>query len=1326
MQRFHLSRFWLIVVWSQVVPLVFNPVLAHPSDRVASPKTSVLVLYDSSDPYGALCFNQTLVTLRYARISYRSLNLAKTSSVPSLDEFSSVLITTEMIWKLDGSSCRSLKEFVLNGGGLAVLFRGWNPNLGDVFGIQNRETLEVDTLRSRGLIFTKEFLPGIQGISINDQLLTDISSFSVTLDSSDEVFATTWIGKYPVAWLRRFGKGAVVYWNTSLLAEKIYRGFIVGTIGCIQPWTAALVMDLSTVCLDDFPLPSPDLKQEPIKSEFNETSTEFYYLRWYPDMMRLSKMFDIKYTTALIFNYAEMTSPPYTFVEWSRSEMEVAGKPINAAVWTARQASRENEIALHGHNHLPLTEGNWGTKANMELALTAAKRRWEMDNLGPQPRSYIPPMNVIDSVGMDALLAVFPHIRVVASQYLGSFDRGQRREFQQDPWNANITDIPRITSGYVMDDFNRMETISMIHTIGAWTHFVHPDDVIPTPGRYQENVREDENLDVVGWYDKPKDDGLYYRFLTWLNFIREYFPWLRSETLTGARTIVMNYEATASNVASQGYTVRFSATQSPAYFMFYLPGSNIVLTVDGGKIIHEESMVFSKYYVLESGSADMVVTLKDPVPSMIFKGPEQGDLYRVEEDARNDVPIVEAPREVPKEIPKPVVVPVVVKSDLERADDLIAEGNQREAIKVLERSSQLRPDDLRIWSRLRKLYDWNTMTEKALRAYESIVRLDPNDVSSLKALAQRYVWADRVPDAIATNEKILRKEPNNVGLMKTLAEQCLGSNRQHEAIQWYERISLREPQNIKVWKSLADLYFWNGQNQKGIGAYERILDINKSDTSAMRTLAQKYLEVDRQKEAGRMYERLLAYRPHDVNLRQQLAQLYTWNNESQKAIDQYETILNARSSDIQVRRTLAALYVANNKPDKAIDEFVMITRQAPTDTASLKQLGELYVWRERQKDAIPVYEKLVALVPDSLSYRIMLGQLYVWTNNPTAAKNQFTQVLKRDRRNMAALTQLADIERNAGAWKPATDYYNRVLAIDPQNKEARAAVADIRREHGLLFNTSYERTDDSNELTREQIPLAAGIVQGANWGLGANAVRQNIRDRKVNQSETGYGLGLSGTYAVNENMSLSTRLLATSYTSHWMPLSFLLQLNNTLTSQLYSTLRFKRSETTEGVQAITSEIYLNNATGELYFQATNRLSISGSAEADFYSDNNTKTTLAGFSTYRLTLGAPSITLLANYAYQDSKVIYPTSIPYWTPLKLSTSSFGLEASEGLFGTVTVDAAYLSTLQAGVFSNNVRAQIVWHPTAFSELQVYYEKLGSKVYSQNTLRAVLQYRY
>ncbi len=240
------------------------------------------------------------------------------------------------------------------------------------------------------------------------------------------------------------------------------------------------------------------------------------------------------------------------------------------------------------------------------------------------------------------------------------------------------------------------------------------------------------------------------------------------------------------------------------------------------------------------------------------------------------------------------------------------------------------------------------------------------------------------------------------------------------------------------------------------------------------------------------------------------------------------------------------------------------------------------------------------------------------------------------------------------------------------------------------------------------------------------ALRQSVLDRRFDLTDMGYGLGMSGQYFVEQGLSISGSALATSYASHWTPLSLSLQVDDVLGSRVNSSLKLQRFETTEGVEAIKMRIYVSRLAGELFYQTTDRLSISGAAELNSYSNDNTKSTVASFLTYKLRLGAPSIMMLANYAYQDSRVIYRNSIPYWTPSQLSTTSIGIDAAQELFEVVTVEGAYLHTLQAGVFSSNVRGRISLKSSMFSQILLEYQKLGSTVYSQNTLRAVLQYRY
>ncbi|HTY38735.1 MAG TPA: DUF2194 domain-containing protein [Bacteroidota bacterium] len=1293
---------------------------AGAAGNVPSPKTSVLVLYDTTEEYGMYCYEQTLISLRYARIPYRSYNLALSQELPALDSYSSILITTETVWKLSDAACGILTRYVSEGGGVAVLFRGWNQKLEDLFGIQVSTAPTVIGARSRGLKFTREFLPGLNDLLISDRLLADISRFDVQLDSTVTVFATTSVGEYPAAWVRRYGKGKVLYWDTSLLTTRIYRGFILASIGCVQPWTSALILNLSNVCLDDFPLPSPNEKVEPIRTEFNETASEFYSLRWMPDMEKLARQFNLHLTAGLIFNYLERTDPPYRYTEWSRSQIMLAGKPLNSSVWMARQASRTMELAFHGHNHQPLTIGRWGTRDDIVGALQAAKHRWGMDNLGPEPVSYIPPMNIIDSVGMSALVEVFPKVRVIGGQFMGKFELGQAREFGPDPWNSKLIDAPRTTSGYVMDEFNKMMTISMIHTFGVWNHFVHPDDVFPTLGRYQESVREDENVDIAGWYDAPKNDGLFYRFESWLRFMHDKYPWLRHLSLKETPDVVKRFSAASATVSSNETTVQFASALPPAYYMLYLGDDNKVTGISGGEILHQEELEFSTICVLKADGPEMSVTLKNPVPAATMSGEPQGDLYTVTRWGREDLRPA-TPSEVALALPPPTP-----KTMLEEAEALVAGGNQKGAIKLLEEGLRGAPNDVAGWKKLGQLYDWNNQPDKAIKAAESLVRLAPKDVNLLRDLAQRYVGANRQREAIPVYERILRIDPKDTGTMKSLAQNYVWANRQKDAIALYDKLVKREPSNVDLRRTLADLCFWNSLNEQGISQYEQILRMQKSDTATMRTLAEKYLEVNRQADAIRMLESLLSYQQTNSSLRKQLAQLYVWNAAPLKAIGQYELIVKANDADRDARKTLGRMYLENSMTDQAIPVFEKICSDEPNDIGALKQLGQMYLWKERQSDAVPVYRRIVQAEPDSASSRLMLGRLLMWTKDPAGATMEFENVLRKDPRNKEALALVAELERGEGNWIDSRTHYERLLAQDPANHDARTALADIRREHGLLLRTSYERTEDSNDLVREQVPLGAGMISGERWNMGIQAVRQNILDRRRSATETGYGLGWSGQYYASRSTTFSGTILATTYDSKWTPLSVSLQMDNALSPRVSSSIHLQRFETTEGVQAITNQIYVNKVAAEVYYQTTERFSISAAGDVESYSDDNNKSTAATFLTYKIRLGAPLVMLLANYAYQDSKNIYRTSVPYWTPSRLSTSSVGIDLSQSIFESVSAEAAYLHTLQAGVFSGNVRARLTVLPSMFSQIALEYEKLGSTVYSQNTFRAILQYRY
>ncbi len=63
--------------------------------------------------------------------------------------------------------------------------------------------------------------------------------------------------------------------------------------------------------IDDFPSPIPAGRDEKIYEEFSRDIPQFYKEVWWPEMIKISKKFDIKYSGFVIENYNNITSQPF-------------------------------------------------------------------------------------------------------------------------------------------------------------------------------------------------------------------------------------------------------------------------------------------------------------------------------------------------------------------------------------------------------------------------------------------------------------------------------------------------------------------------------------------------------------------------------------------------------------------------------------------------------------------------------------------------------------------------------------------------------------------------------------------------------------------------------------------------------------------------------------------------------------------------------------------------------------------------------------------------------------------------------------------------------
>ena len=278
----------------------------------------------------------------------------------------------------------------------------------------------------------------------------------------------------PLLWEHEQGDGKIVYNNNDAFFSRLNRGMIASAYSLLEDTFVYPVINASMFFIDDFPAPIPDGTNEYIYRDFKVSIDYFYTNIWFPDMMKLARDYDLKYTGMLIETYDDHVEAPFS--------------PINKThgfeYFGAMLLDEGFEMALHGYNHMPLVledfdyRGHlpykkWKTAEDIEEALAEVERFAEQYYPEVTFKTYIPPSNVISVEGRAALKAYLPDINCVSGLYDDLyFDMHEDFGIGED----GLINLPRISSGFMLEENQKSNVIDTIALYYTSSHFIHPDD----------------------------------------------------------------------------------------------------------------------------------------------------------------------------------------------------------------------------------------------------------------------------------------------------------------------------------------------------------------------------------------------------------------------------------------------------------------------------------------------------------------------------------------------------------------------------------------------------------------------------------------------------------------------------------------------------------------------------------------------------------------------------------------------------------------------------------------------------------------------------------
>lgn len=470
------------------------------------------------------------VVLEEMKVGYEILPVGENFDADILKAYDTVVITFQD-WSALGEGLPGLFSWIKAGGSLMTTVA---PIANGSFG----------TVASKlGIVSIGEEYAGIYGFRLlgdcmigapeDEVFWYDASgeealhtSLQVELDEKCSIWMESEDGEVPLIWSRNYGEGTIAVVNEAI-GEKYQRGFLCMTYSLLGDAVIYPVINASAFYLDDFPSPVPEGNGAYIQRDYGVDTATFYSSIWWPKVLEWEETYGIVHTGLVIELYSDEVEAPFVRNAATSQFLTFGNMLLN----------RGGELGFHGYNHMPLClEGTdealqfgeyelWRSEADMEASIEELQAFCE--GLFPENsfQVYVPPSNILSESGKEALLKACPGIRVIASTYLKDQDGiVYEQEFGVD--EDGIIHTPRIVSGCVMDDYQRICALSELNFHYVQSHFMHPDDVL-----------DEDRGAAEGW------EALSQEFESYLDWIYTSAPNIRDVTGSGMGTAVQQYDS---------------------------------------------------------------------------------------------------------------------------------------------------------------------------------------------------------------------------------------------------------------------------------------------------------------------------------------------------------------------------------------------------------------------------------------------------------------------------------------------------------------------------------------------------------------------------------------------------------------------------------------------------------------------------------------------------------------------------------------------------------------------------------------------------------------
>jgi tetratricopeptide (TPR) repeat protein len=188
-------------------------------------------------------------------------------------------------------------------------------------------------------------------------------------------------------------------------------------------------------------------------------------------------------------------------------------------------------------------------------------------------------------------------------------------------------------------------------------------------------------------------------------------------------------------------------------------------------------------------------------------------------------------------------------------------GRPDEALQVLDKMIQLKPDDPLLWCRLAAILVALGRNAEALLSYQHALKLDPHHWEAAYHCGEVLQGSERFEEALSYFNRCDELRPDHVRTLQARARCLRGLKRFEECFAVYMRAYALDPADSYTCNNIGDALLGLGRYEEGLSWFDKALALRSDLADVHLNKGYALLQLHRFDEAIEAYERLTAVDP---------------------------------------------------------------------------------------------------------------------------------------------------------------------------------------------------------------------------------------------------------------------------------------------------------------------------------------------------------------------------------------------------------------------------------------------------------------------------------